>query len=128
MSQLTPSPGHIGIPVKDMEKSCDFYTKLGFSKAEHHNLPHKTKVNFMKLSSVSIEHYKLADTLTSNKAGAIDHFAIHVASLSDIMKDLNKHGIHLVDGPTKLPFGSNGVTYIIIEGPDKERIEFDEYH
>ena len=118
MSQLTPSPGHIGIPVKDMEKSCDFYTKLGFSKAEHHNLPDKTKVTFMKL----------ADTLTSNKAGAIDHFAIHVASLSDIMKDLNKHGIHLVDGPTKLPFGSNGVTYIIIEGPDKERIEFDEYH
>ena len=130
MKDSTVSIAHLGIPVSDMEKSCQFYHLLGFQISEQHKLESEgtvTWVTFLKMGSVTLELYCSDSITVADRVGAIDHFAITTRSVEKTMSELGNCKIPVVEGPTILPFGKSGVKYIVIEGPDKEKIEFDEY-
>ncbi len=123
---------HIGIMTANIEKSIKFYQNLGFKILHEYFLQtaQPTKVAFMALNGLVVElyqHLKGDKTAPSQKLGSINHFAITVKSLEDVMLLLKKHNIAITEGPINLPFGENGMNYLIIEGPMGERIEFDEW-
>ena len=94
---------HIGIPTNDIDKTVDFYHKLGFETAyENH-----------------------AAVL---RAGAIDHVALDVKDIEEIYQYINQAGLNTTqDSIHFLPFWENGVKFFTIEGPNKEKVEFSQY-
>ena len=63
---------HIGIPTNDIDKTVDFYHKLGFETAfETVNEEADEKVVFLKLGTLVVETYE--NHAAALRAGAIDH-------------------------------------------------------
>ena len=63
---------HIGIPTNDIDKTVDFYHKLGFETAfETVNEEADEKVVFLKLGTLVVEAYENHAAVL--RAGAIDH-------------------------------------------------------
>ena len=101
---------HIGIPTNDIEKTIEFYQKLGFEIALRTvNEEANEKVAFLKQETLVIETYE--NKAARMESGAIDHVAINTTN----------DEIHF------LPFWENGVKFFTIEGPNKEKIEFSQY-
>lgn len=118
---------HIGIPTNNLDETITFYKKLGFETAfETVNKEAGERVAFLKLKSLVIETYE--NRAATLKSGAIDHVAINVF---DIKKTYDYiENIHLNttnDEIHFLPFWDNGVKFLTIEGPNKEKIEFSQY-
>ncbi len=130
--KITEHNGHIGIPVSNIVQSEEFYRNLGFALLEQHKLPAHEGTNyitFMRHGSITIELYQLCDAVpTERKDGAINHFAIRVDNIEKQMQRIQDLGLAPIAPPEYLPFGQNGVTYFMIEGPDKEKVEFDFFH
>lgn len=113
---------HIGIPVKDVNASIEFYGKLGF-KLDARYESNKPEVAFLSLNNLYIEIYQKDDT--ARKSGAIDHLAINVRDVDSLYKEALEEGYEIVsDGLESLPFWENGVRFFKILGPDMETIEF----
>ena len=115
---------HLGLPTRDFEKSLEFYEGLGFTvkwRAE------KFPLAFIQLGSVEIE---MMQRDTANQFwGAWDHIALNVTDVDAAWKAAKEGGYNIVegeDGPRKLPFFENGVRYFTIEGPNKEKLEFNQ--
>lgn len=115
---------HIGIPAADIEKTADFYQKLGFEIAletENQGL----KVVFLKNKNIVLETYETDSPAL--KTGAVDHIAIDVADIEAARVYIAELGLPVIEDITFLPFWANGVKYFIIEGPNKEKLEFAQY-
>lgn len=115
---------HIGIPAKDIQKTVEFYEKIGFQpvlKTYNGDVP----VVFLKLNELVLETYQ-CDT-TTMRDGAIDHFAINVTNIEDVLTGIKALGIKILEPITFLPFWEKGVNYFIAEGPNMEKIEFAQY-
>ncbi|KII76474.1 VOC family protein [Vibrio renipiscarius] len=129
--QLTDFSGHIGIPVSNIATSEKFYRDIGFNVIERHNLDSgkggTNHIAFLAFGKTLIELYQLDQEPTVGKAGAIHHFALSVEDLTEIKSNLSSKCIPLSVPDTDLPFANNGVTYIMIEGPNGEMIEFDQF-
>ncbi|MFM2625839.1 VOC family protein [Vibrio owensii] len=129
--KLTDFAGHIGIPVSNIATSERFYQDVGFSVVERHNLESgkggNNHIAFLAFGKTLVELYQLDQEPVAGKAGAIHHFAIGVESLAEVKANLAGKGIPLAVPDTNLPFSENGVTYIMIEGPNGEMIEFDQF-
>ena len=107
---------HIGIPTNDIDKTVEFYHKLGFETAfETVNEEANEKVVFLKLGTLVVETYE--NHAAKMEHGAIDHVALDVRDIEEIFQDT----IHF------LPFWENGVKFFTIEGPNKEKVEFSQY-
>ena len=90
---------HIGIPTNDIEKTIEFYQKLGFEIALRTvNEEVNEKVAFLKQETLVI--YQYIEKMQMNTTNDEIHF---------------------------LPFWENGVKFFTIEGPNKEKIEFSQY-
>lgn len=118
---------HIGIPTNDLNATLDFYEKIGFEVAlRTYNETAKEEVAFMKLGDLTLEIFESGKAPLT--AGAIDHIAINVKSISEAYKHICENGLNNTNDEIHfLPFWNNGVKYFIIEGPSKERIEFSQY-
>ena len=98
---------HIGIPTNDINKTVEFYHKLGFETAFE-------TVN--EEANEKMEH------------GAIDHVALDVRDIEEIFKYINEAGLNSTQDTIHfLPFWENGVKFFTIEGPNKEKVEFSQY-
>lgn len=114
---------HIGIPTNDMDASVAFYEALGFNnKYEVMNGPER--VVFMELKNLAIELYQNNQAVM--KDGAIDHIAIDVNDINKAYEIIKKKNLKILNEITFLHFWNNGIKYFIIEGPNKERLEFNE--
>lgn len=92
--QVLTGVAHIGIPTNDLDKTIAFYKKLGFVSA-------------------------------AEKAGAIDHVALATTDIEAAFAAAKEAGMHLLHSSIQsLPFWENGVRFFMVEGPNKERIEF----
>ncbi len=112
---------HIGIPTNDMDKTVDFYQKIGFEIA-HEAMDGEVRVVFLKLKDLVLETYE-------NKAaalcdGAVDHIALNVMNIEEAYKFITGLGIKILTEITFLPFWDNGVKFFIAQGPNLERLEF----
>ena len=112
---------HIGIPTRDVAATVVFYQSLGF------RLTWQTEggdVAFLRLADLTIETY-LGDT--NPRAGAIDHLTINVTDINKVFSEAKAGGYTLIDPEIiTLPFFDKGCSYFMIEGPNKERVEFNQ--
>lgn len=115
---------HVGIPAKDLEASLDFYIGLGFDLAYRtENRTTGEPVAFLRYGNLELELCE--SRKPAGKSGAIDHLALDVTNIDAVYDLLMKGGYaFLTDGIQELPFWEKGIRYCIIEGPDKERLEF----
>ena len=115
---------HIGIPTNDMDKTVEFYKKLGFEIA-HETADGETKVVFLKLKGLVLETYE--NGMAALRDGAIDHIALDVADIEEAYAYITGLGFRILTEITFLPFWENGIKYFIVEGPNLERLEFAQY-
>lgn len=118
---------HIGIPTNNIEKTIEFYQKLGFEIAfQTVNEEANEKVVFLKLHTLVIETYE--NKAAVMQSGAIDHIAIDVKDIEKVYAMINQAGLNSTQDTVHfLPFWENGVKFFTIEGPNKEKVEFSQY-
>ena len=118
---------HIGIPTNDIEKTIEFYKKLGFETAlQTINEEAGEKVAFLKLKTLVIETYENKQAKLTN--GAIDHVAIDVKNIEEVYHYIEENQMNTTNDEIHfLPFWEKGVRFFTIEGPNKEKVEFSQY-
>ena len=87
---------HIGIPTNDIEKTVEFYHKLGFETAfETVNEEANEKVVFLKLGTLVVETYE--NHVAKMEHGAIDHVALDVRDIEEIYQYINESDTVIVN-------------------------------
>lgn len=115
---------HMGIPTNDMDATVEFYKSIGFT-VEYETLDNGNRVVFLDLNGAKIETYEIAGK-AAGVWGAVDHIALNVKDLDKALEDVKAAGHTILEGPTFLPFYTNGVRFFNIEGPNKEKVEFNQ--
>jgi len=113
---------HVGIPAEDIEETRKFYTSLGF-KAKYETINNEKPVVFYELGDILIETYERKEGV-AKVTGAVDHIALNAVDIVSCYEELKKGGFDIAEGPCHLPFWDHGVIYVVINGPNKERVEF----
>ena len=118
---------HIGIPTTEFEDTALFYTELGFDTIyASGSAEEKSRVCFMKLGDLTVEVYE--EEKTAMCPGGIDHVAINVHDVEEVYDFVNKRGLNNTNDEIHfLPYFENGVRYFTIEGPNREKVEFNQY-
>lgn len=126
ITDITLGLQHIGIPTTDMEESLIFYTELGFDVILTDTNPNTGKaVNFLRLQDLTLEVYE--EDTSAMQTGSIDHIAINVSDIDAALYYVESRGLNNTEDVIHfLPY-FNGVKYFTIEGPNKEKIEFNQY-
>lgn len=103
---------HLGIAVKDLKQSTDFWSRvLGLKHTDTETVPAcKVEVAFLQTGDSVIE---LLSPLPGNttidhsilkKGGGLDHLCLEVENLEAVLKELKDNGIRLIDEtPQVLP-------------------------
>jgi len=126
---------HIGLPVTDIQRSKAFYARLGFKVVMSTDvvLPNgtPTQVIMMEHNNFLLELYQFdgeaLEEIKTRGHGRIDHFALNAKDIDAAFIDVRTAGLSpLQDSPIFLPFWEKGVYYFHIEGPDGEKIEFNQ--
>lgn len=114
---------HVGIPTDHLENTIHFYEDLGFQVILRTSVPEKDQnVAFLQLVSLVIETYEDPVAL---RDGAINHIALNCLDIEKAYEAaLNQKHLVLSNGIEALDFWEKGVRFFIIQGPNKERIEF----
>ena len=116
---------HIGIPTDDMEKTCAFYTELGFEKVYETTIRGNQRVAFLKFQDLMLECY---EETCAGRAGAVDHIAINCTDIEAAYALAEEKGYAMIsDGIEELPFWKNGVRFFTIEAPNGVKVEFNQY-
>jgi lactoylglutathione lyase len=125
---------HIGIPVTDVKVSEVFYEKLGFKNVMASTFNYNGGsgvVAMMKLNEMIIELYQMPENelkeIRSRKNGHIDHVAFDVNDIDETFSVLKNNAFTILEKePVSLSFWKNGCKYFNINGPDGERLEFNQ--
>lgn len=114
---------HIGIPTNDIKATIAFYEQLGF-QVVFQTINQGESVAFLQLGNLVIETYENKSAVM--QAGAIDHIALDVKDIDALYRVVKGKHFLLLDNQqvNSLPFWEHGVKFFIIQGPNKERIEF----
>ena len=126
---------HIGIPVTDIKRSEAFYERLGFRNV----MPSTFEINgepggivaMMQRDTMILELYQMPAShlpeISSRRNGHVDHVAFDVDDIDTAFETLKKAGFKVLEEqPVFLAFWKNGCKYFNIEGPDGERLEFNQ--
>ena len=122
--------GHIGVFVKDIDKSVDFYTNvLGFECYHRAEIPDKdglTRIAFVKSGTCILELVQFP-VVPEKKDGPVDHIAMAVDDIDAVQARLKEKGIAFeTESPIHLPQVMNGCKYIFFRGPDGEHLELNQ--
>jgi catechol 2,3-dioxygenase-like lactoylglutathione lyase family enzyme len=126
---------HVGIPVTDMSISEAFYEKLGFQNVMPSTFEFNGEkggiVAMMKQGDMIIELYQMPKTelakIRKRKDGHIDHIAFDVDDIDATFVLLKENGFKILEeAPVFLSFWKKGCKYFNIEGPNGERLEFNQ--
>lgn len=114
---------HVGIPTDHLENTIHFYEDLGFQVILRTCVPEKNQhVAFLQLGNLVIENYEDPVALCD---GSINHIALNCLDIEKAYEAaLNQKHLVLSNGIEALDFWERGVRFFIIQGPNKERIEF----
>jgi len=114
---------HIGMPTNDIEKTIRFYEALGFEVAFRTNNKGE-EVAFLRLGDLTVETYQNFRAAETN--GAWDHVAINVTDVAEARRLADAMGLEVIE-EGELPFWANGVKYFTVLGPNREKVEFNQY-
>ena len=113
---------HLGIPTGDLKKTIEFYQGLGFEIIWQN----PGEVAFLQNGTLVIETY--AVDAPAMKNGAIDHVALNVKDIEAAWKDAQACGYETEDTAINfLPFFEKGVKFFTIIGPNREKVEFNQF-
>jgi len=115
---------HIGILVKDIDKSIAFYKQLGFTLDKEENP--SVRMAFISAGNCLIELIEQKD-LPKRPAGVVDHVAVVVDDIEDAIENAKAQGIDIDASQINSADILGGIKNIFFEGPDGERLEFFEY-
>ena len=115
---------HIGVFVKDMAKSVDFYKGLGFNLDKEEEIG--VKLAFLSAGTCLIELVEKSDIPTRG-TGVIDHIAVEVDDLDAAIENAKAQGIAVDAAKIGTAPILGGIRNVFFEGPDGERLEFFEY-
>ena len=122
-SKIATGLQHIGVPTDDLEQTIRFYESLGF-KTAHRTANGDEQVAFLRLGDLTIETYQNFKAAKIN--GAVDHIAINVTDVDEARRIADSMGLEVIE-EGQLPFWENGVKYFTILGPNREKLEFNQY-
>ena len=113
---------HLGIPTGDLGKTIEFYQGLGL-KVIWQN---PDEVAFLQNGTLVIETYAVEEPAMKN--GAIDHVALNVQDIEAAWSDAQACGYETEDKSINfLPFFERGVKFFTIIGPNREKVEFNQF-
>ena len=115
---------HIGIFVKNMDVSLDYYKRLGFTLDKEENMG--IRLAFLSAGNCLIELVEQT-TLPPREAGPVDHIAMVVDDIEAAIKNANANGIDIDAGEIATVPLLGGIKNVFFAGPDGERLEFFEY-
>lgn len=125
---------HVGIYTKDMNKSKEFYVNtLGFEVIEEKVLDkpdnHHLDICMVKCGSLVVEllHHSDVNENPEGSNAAIEHLAMEVTELPQLVSDLKEKGIKFETDIIEVDNLFNGVRVIFFRGPSNEKLEFFEY-
>lgn len=115
---------HIGIFVRDIDKSMDFYKRLGFTldKEEQPSV----RLAFLSAGNCLVELIEQKD-MPARTAGLVDHVAMVVDDIEATIENLKAKSIEIDASQIGSVPILGGVRNVFFEGPDGERLEFFEY-
>jgi len=115
---------HIGVFVKDIDVSIDYYKSLGFTLDSEADVG--IRLAFLSAGTCLIELVEQKDQ-PKRTSGPVDHIAVIVDDIVAAIENANANGIEIdASKISDVPlFG--GVKNIFFDGPDGERLEFFEY-
>ncbi|MCL2376411.1 MAG: VOC family protein [Defluviitaleaceae bacterium] len=114
---------HIGVFVKDMERSIDFYKRLGFTLDNRESI--HVELAFLSAGTCLIELIEQKDVTRS--AGVVDHIAMEVDDIDAAIARFKENGIAIdADGIISRDI-LGGIRHTFFEGPDGERLELFEH-
>lgn len=110
---------HIGIAVKDLEKSIRFYEKLGLElEAIETMKSQKVKVAFLPIGDVRIElleatseHSTIAKYIEKRGEG-VHHIAFGTNDLQDRLDEIAANGIRLIDKKPRLGAHNANIAFL----------------
>jgi len=118
---------HIGIMVKDLDASVDFYKRLGFVLDNEESIPARNvRLAFMSAGTCLIELVERAD-YEPRPAGVVDHIALEVDDIDAAVASANEKGISINAAEINAANILGGIRNVFFVGPDGERLEFFEY-
>lgn len=113
---------HIGIVVKNVDESIDFYTRVLGGKVHNQYQDENIQIALLKVGNQVIELLKFSQENKERKEGVISHIAF---SVEDIVKQINRLkdlGVSLdTEQPRETATGSK---IFFFTGPSGESIEF----
>lgn len=113
---------HIGIVVKDMDKSLEFYTTVLGCALEESYQDERIHLAFIKAGQQTIELIQhQEDSVKVRGAGIVDHIAFAVTDIAAEMDKLRQHNVTLLFDQPKVVSGKK---ILFFSGPDDERLEF----
>jgi len=118
--------GHVGIHVRDLERSKAFYRDiLGFHIVWERDCSDGSHLLFMGNGSCVIE---LMQTDAQLADGHLDHLTLLVSNLANAQKELKAKGI-VFETETfndDRELYQNGETNLLFRGPDNERLQIEQ--
>ncbi|EJE4563051.1 MULTISPECIES: VOC family protein [Enterococcaceae] len=119
---------HVGIPTEKMLQSITFYQQLGFKLVNQEIQPDGGGVAFLENNDFIVELYEQKNL--DGHTGVIDHIALQVSEEIDTLFEMIQAKDYpiLSEGIETLAYWNKGISFFIIEGPNKEKIEFCEKH
>ena len=118
---------HLVLTVKDIEKSCSFYTKMLGMEAVNFGQGRKAvafgdqKINFHQVGN-EIEPKALQPT-----PGSGDLCFITESPLSEVISHLQSCGVEIIEGPVKRSGAAGPLISVYIRDPDQNLIEIAAY-
>lgn len=122
-SRIATGLQHIGIPTNDLNRTIEFYQSLGFELALR-TANGDEQVAFLRLGDLTIETYQNFKAVQIN--GAVDHIAINVTDVDEARRIADGLGLEVIE-EGQLPFWTHGVKYFTVLGPNREKLEFNQY-
>lgn len=115
---------HVGLKVTDMDKTLDFYQRLGLTvvRTSGPNVDGERSA-VMQVGSQEINVFSHPEfvSATSERSVGVDHFCFvaDAASVDDLIGDARQAGIDIVKGPEKRRDGAS----VFVHDPDGLRVE-----
>jgi lactoylglutathione lyase len=114
---------HIGIQVRDLDRSIKFYTEvLGLPLRKRLRLNETTDLAFLSLGDSEIELICKSTEYTFAKEGIVNHLAFRVEGIAGMLERLRKHGVELIH-EQPLSVEKLGTRIAFFWGPDGEKLE-----
>jgi len=115
---------HIGVFVKDMDASIDYYKRLGFTLDNEENVG--IRLAFLSAGTCLIELVEQKNS-EARPAGVVDHVAVAVDDIEAMIARAGENGISIDPSQVKTVQILGGIKNVFFDGPDGERLEFFEY-